>query len=577
MALDEIKQDNNISEIKFININSGEFRVVRENSRLINKFKEDFKFMINNIKRLIKFSDNNKLITSFELKNIESSSGVSTLNTSFLIQSMIDYKAQNFDFNKLSTSVKVQIYCQITNISLSEIQDASNLVKIIAEANEIEINLIPTLANAIPLITTIVDGINLIANIDELINTKDELLRKELAARIGIISSNMTAAISSYILYFTEFGEVFNPLLVPIAGISSGIPTLVNNILILEEKSKEITEYFSHISKVESDGLFKVSDNNSILIPLDDIAISKIDFNKREVILDKLDIWAMEGGSGLSGKETFFSAPYINENLPKLSIDNLLKIDINKIDFSIKGMMLPNGVSKTLGYEFNTVANIYELENDGVNLLNRIRDNYPGQFYWRYYATLFNYGMVNLKINYHDTDVKINLDNVDRMFIVPTLTIDQAREKLSYNFNGAGANYYIYLSSQPIKIFINGTKEDNWILNIDDIVKEVTIVNNSIVRGKFIENIFKKLTIEDNKIIIGNQKIYLKNNKTNIHFSVSILDGVNLMVEVDFNNKMYHLSLQGNEKTICNNMNIIQNNINKLFGSSNIKSIPYFN
>ncbi|MGM8306215.1 TcdA/TcdB pore-forming domain-containing protein, partial [Clostridium perfringens] len=97
------------------------------------------------------------------------------------------------------------------------------------------------------------------------------------------------------------------------------------------------------------------SDNNSILIPLDDIAISKIDFNKREVILDKLDIWAMEGGSGLSGKETFFSAPYINENLPKLSIDNLLKIDINKIDFSIKGMMLPNGVSKTLGYEFNTV------------------------------------------------------------------------------------------------------------------------------------------------------------------------------------------------------------------------------
>ncbi|MHC9370241.1 glycosylating toxin TpeL [Clostridium perfringens] len=576
ISLDEIKQDNNISKIKFININSGEFRVVRENSRLINKFKEDFKFMINNLKRLIKFSDNNKLITSFELKNIESSSGVSTLNTSFLIQSMIDYKAQNFDFNKLSTSVKVQIYCQITNISLSEIQDASNLVKIIAEANEIEINLIPTLANAIPLITTIVDGINLIANIDELINTKDELIKKELAARIGVISSNMTAAISSYILYFTEFGEVFNPLLVPIAGISSGIPTLINNILILEEKSKEITEYFSHISKVESDGLFKVSDNNSILIPLDDIAISKIDFNERKVILDKLDIWAMEGGSGLSGKETFFSAPYVNENLPKLSIDNLLKIDINKIDFSIKGMMLPNGISKTLGYEFNTVDNIYELENDGVNLLNRIRDNYPGQFYWRYYSTLFNYGMVNLKINYHDTDVKINLDNADRMFIVPTLTIDQAREKLSYNFNGAGANYYIYFSSQPIKIFINGTKEDNWILNIDDIVKEVTIVNNSIVRGNFIENIFEKLTIEDNKIIIGNQKIYLKNNKTNIHFSVSILDGVNLMVEVDFNNKMYHLSLQGNEKTICNNMNIIQNNINKLFGSSSIKSIPYF-
>ncbi len=109
---------------------------------------------------------------------LDHTSQVNTLNAAFFIQSLIDYSSNKDVLNDLSTSVKVQLYAQLFSTGLNTIYDSIQLVNLISNAVNDTINVLPTITEGIPIVSTILDGINLGAAIKELLDEHDPLLKR---------------------------------------------------------------------------------------------------------------------------------------------------------------------------------------------------------------------------------------------------------------------------------------------------------------------------------------------------------------------------------------------------------------
>ncbi|CEK40047.1 glucosylating haemorrhagic toxin TcsH [Paraclostridium sordellii] len=575
ISFEDISKNDSTYTIRFINKNSGESVHIQTEKEIFLKYGEHITQEINTIKNNIIIDVNGNLIGNIELEHAPQ---VNTLNAAFFIQSLIDYSNNKDVLNNLRTSVKVQLYAQLFSTGLNTIYDSIQLVNLISNAINDAINVLPTLTEGVPILATILDGISLGAAIKELSETNDPLLKKELEAKVGIIAINMSLSLASMISTVIGVGSELAIFLLPIAGISAGIPSLVNNELILHDKATSVVNYFTHLSESKKYGPFKLEDDK-ILSPIDDLVISEIDFNTDSIKLGTCDILSMEGGSGYTVTndiDHFFSSPYINSNIPPLSIYPVMNIQTTNLDFSKDLMMLPNAPSRLLWWETGAVPGLRSLETDGTRLLDSIRDFYPGKFYWRFYAW-FDFAITTLKPVYENTNIKIKLDKNTRNFIMPTITTDVIRNNLSYSFTGSGGTYSLLLSSHPISTNINLSKDDLWIFNIDNKVREISIQNGTIKKGNLVRNALSNLDINKNKLTIDNQIINFSGDVDNkyryIFLNCSLDDEISLMIEINLFAKSYNLILSGNKDYLISNLSTIINKINNL--GLNSKNISY--
>ncbi|MDN9584741.1 glycosylating toxin TcdA, partial [Clostridioides difficile] len=548
---------------------------VETEKEIFSKYSEHITKEISTIKNSIITDVNGNLLDNIQLDH---TSQVNTLNAAFFIQSLIDYSSNKDVLNDLSTSVKVQLYAQLFSTGLNTIYDSIQLVNLISNAVNDTINVLPTITEGIPIVSTILDGINLGAAIKELLDEHDPLLKKELEAKVGVLAINMSLSIAATVASIVGIGAEVTIFLLPIAGISAGIPSLVNNELILHDKATSVVNYFNHLSESKKYGPLKTEDDK-ILVPIDDLVISEIDFNNNSIKLGTCNILAMEGGSGhtVTGNiDHFFSSPSISSHIPSLSIYSAIGIETENLDFSKKIMMLPNAPSRVFWWETGAVPGLRSLENDGTRLLDSIRDLYPGKFYWRFYA-FFDYAITTLKPVYEDTNIKIKLDKDTRNFIMPTITTNEIRNKLSYSFDGAGGTYSLLLSSYPISTNINLSKDDLWIFNIDNEVREISIENGTIKKGKLIKDVLSKIDINKNKLIIGNQTIDFSGDIDNkdryIFLTCELDDKISLIIEINLVAKSYSLLLSGDKNYLISNLSNTIEKINTLGLDS--KNIAY--
>lgn len=243
-------------------------------------------------------------------------------------------------------------------------------------------------------------------------------------------------------------------------------------------------------------------------------------------------------------------------------------------------MVLPNAPNRVFAWETGWTPGLRSLENDGTKLLDRIRDNYEGEFYWRYFAFIADALITTLKPRYEDTNIRINLDSNTRSFIVPIITTEYIREKLSYSFYGSGGTYALSLSQYNMGINIELSESDVWIIDVDNVVRDVTIESDKIKKGDLIEGILSTLSIEENKIILNSHEINFSGevNGSNgfVSLTFSILEGINAIIEVDLLSKSYKLLISGELKILMLNSNHIQQKIDYIgFNSELQKNIPY--
>lgn len=111
---------------------------------------------------------------------------------------------------------------------------------------------------------------------------------------MGVLAINMSLSIAATVASIVGIGAEVTIFLLPIAGISAGIPSLVNNELILHDKATSVVNYFNHLSESKEYGPLKTEDDK-ILVPIDDLVISEIDFNNNSIKLGTCNILAMEG------------------------------------------------------------------------------------------------------------------------------------------------------------------------------------------------------------------------------------------------------------------------------------------
>ncbi|MCC0686782.1 TcdA/TcdB pore-forming domain-containing protein [Clostridioides sp. ES-S-0056-01] len=575
ISFEDITKNNSTYSVRFINKNDGESVYVQTEKEIFSEYSEHITEEISTIKNSIVADVNGNLIYNVELDHV---SQVNTLNAAFFIQSLIDYSSNKDVLNGLSTSVKVQLYAQLFSTGLNTIYDSIQLINLISNAVNDTINVLPTITEGIPIVSTILDGVNLGAAIKELIDEQDPLLKKELEAKVGVLAVNMSLSIAATISSIVGMGAEFTIFLLPIAGISAGIPSLVNNELILHDGATSVVDYFNHLAESKQYGPFKTEDDK-VLVPIDDLVISEVDFNTDSIKLGKCDILAMEGGSGhtvTSNIDHFFSSPSISSHVPPLSIYPAIGMQTENLDFSKKLMMLPNATSRLFWWETGAVPGLRSLENDGTKLLDSIRDLYPGKFYWRFYA-FFDFAITTLKPVYEDTNIKIKLDKDTRNFIMPTITTDEIRNKLSYSFEGAGGTYSLLLSSYPISTNIKLVKDDLWIFSIDNEVREISIEDGTIKKGNLIKDVLSKIDINKNKLIIGNQTIYFSGDIDNkdryIFLTCELDDKISLVIEINLVAKSYSLLLSGDKDYLISNLSNTIEKIDTL--GLNVKNIMY--
>ncbi|UUV16739.1 TcdA/TcdB pore-forming domain-containing protein [Clostridioides difficile] len=579
ISFEDISETEEGFSIRFINKETGESIFIETGKEIFSEYAKHVSEEISNIKETIFDNVNGKLVKKV---NLDATYEVNTLNAAFFIQSLIQYNSSKEPLSNLSVAMKVQVYAQLFSIGLNTITDAAKVVELVSTALDETIDLLPTLSEGLPIIATIIDGVSLGAAIKELTETTDPLLRQQIEAKIGIMAVNLTAATTAIVTSALGIASGFSILLVPLAGISAGIPTLVNNELILRDKATKVVDYFDHISSFETEGAFTLLDDK-IMMPQDDLVISEIDFNNNSIVLGKCDMWRMEGGSGhsiIDDIDQFFSSPSITYREPHLSIYDVLEIKKEELDLSKDIMVLPNAPNRVFALETGWIAGLRPLENNGTRLLDRIRDHYEGQFYWRFFAFIADALITTLKPRYEDTNIRINLDSNTRSFIVPVITTEYIREKLSYSFYGSGGTYALSLSQYNMGINIELSENDTWIIDVDNVVREVTIESDKIKKGDLIESILSTLSIEDNKIILNNHEINFSGDISGsngfVSLTFSILDGINAVIEIDLLSKSYKLLITGELKILMSNSNYVQQKLDYIGLNSELqKNIPY--
>lgn len=62
------------------------------------------------------------------------------------------------------------------------------------------------------------------------------------------------------------------------------------------------------------------------------------------------------------------------------------------------------------------------------------------------------------------------------------ITTEYIREKLSYSFYGSGGTYALSLSQYNMNINIELNENDTWVIDVDNVVRDVTIESDKIKR-----------------------------------------------------------------------------------------------
>ncbi len=550
LIMDDIRKVGEKYNVTLVNKINGKKSNITIENKVFEEYAKFIKSEIETIKNGIVLSSPGEYVYKFDIEN---STHISSMTSAFLFQYLLDYFSNKQEYENLNNALKVQFYTQISSLTISAINEASQLVSIIKDALGKTNSIIPRFVGDVAgAVGVILDGINLGAAIYELVNTTEELHKEMVAGKVGIFAVNFTTSLSSILASLAGSAvaaEILGAIAVPVAGISVGLPTLVNNILILKHNSQETIKYFGNFLKARKQG-FVTKPSKGVAYFYDSIPIKKVDFKNNKINIGKVDIIPLVGGSGLTftgGLAHYFSAPYPDYNGKPLSITDACLKQVNSVNLSDTNVLiLPNGADRLYRYDMEFVPGVRYMTGDGVTILNEIRSHYGNVFNWRFYAVPGDQSFRNLKPLYYSTEVEIVTNNKDMTFIAPIISSEQIRKCITHKIIASQECNYTYVcQKQPTKLKIDFKNTDGsnakackWFIQIDNLVYSSKSKNSEMYDSSLINNFMQELKINANKITLKGQEIQLLNyKKSEIYLVFSYFKNINIIIKLNMLNK----------------------------------------
>ncbi len=512
---------------------------------------------------------------------LSSTQHTNTLNAAFFLQSVLDFKTQYNNIHNLDKAVLVQIYSQLFRNGIGVLQTAADVSRLISEAAGTELKLLNGVSDGLPAAAVIFDGVVLTSLISELKSTSDVRRRARLQNQIGLISANLALNVGSIgagMAGAATAASILGYLTVPVAGLSIGLPTLLDNFYVLRESYLDTVRYFGYLFNTNT--IYTYDEEKKAAIPADDIVITDINFKNKKYSLGDCYMYSMTSGSGHTSSEidSFFAAPNPTRRGKRIPVYKTLGIKPYGPFPDQDVVVLPCALNRRLDYEMTIQSDVdISVDSDdqlllyGLQALNNIKFAFKGNFYWRYYAPPGYWGISRLKPVYFPTDIKVQLDNKTRTLIIPHHTIPEARYSLKYTITGGGGQCAIIMPPDASDVRIKLTAGDVFTVNVDHLIYQTEIGEDGSIQAKddFVEE-SKRLKFSKGRytkaISFGDTDFAFEgdlNNTVYFHFMVAG-EKVQMLLAADFRTNHITVSLVGAIENIIENKDKIITAINAL-------------
>ncbi len=174
-------------------------------------------------------------------------------------------------------------------------------------------------------------------------------------------------------------------------------------------------------------------------------------------------------------------------------------------------LSLPSGLNKhyTFNYDFYSFH-----RGAAAPALRRLSAYYGKALIWHFNAFVSDYAVCHLDFKASATAINVTLDDKNRTLILPAISDDDARSKLSYHMVGGGGKYELILAYKPLAIEISASSNpsEQWTIDVEYVLKATSIKDDKFVIGDLQPALLKTMTVSSSELRIGNQRITFATN-----------------------------------------------------------------
>ena len=520
-------------EVLFIHDTTGEKKWISTHEDIFQTFGEQYQVLSAQLGSTLFFDPHSGSVVA--KPNVMDAEAVHTLNAAFLLQALMGQRPDlQGPSDALSWPMQLQNYVGIIQPGIGLGEDALHLGELINSAVSSEFKPLssalsalhavkPTLGAIVPALPgLLLDATNLTGIIAQLANSDDPT---EIAvattnlAMAGLTTGiNVGALVTSFIPAAAGASAVLGIVAVPLAGIAAGLPALVEGFSKIAQSCEAAFKEFDYVYEGIKDPtqLQNLTPQETVhpLLSLGTGAVvSVIDFQQDSVTYGNVTMIGTDPDSGsghtrVGNFDSFFSAPILDKNIILDVYQGLvLEHKQQRVDFSkAKLFYLPSGINKHYSFVYDS----YSFHRGAkAPALRKLSAYYGRKFLWHFNAFVSDYAVSYLQTTLSKTPVQVQLDEVERTLIIPTITDENARHQLSYHFAGAGGKCTLILPSQVVSVEIDSSNsvDEHWSIDIEYVLKSSSIHDGNVILGAVQPQILQGMSISRTEITLGAQTV----------------------------------------------------------------------
>ncbi|WP_199154719.1 TcdA/TcdB pore-forming domain-containing protein [Chromobacterium sp. ASV23] len=530
-------------------------RWVRSSAAVLTQFEAEAASMVRDLQRGVGWAGSRGLLM---WQGLSEPAAVHTLNAAYMLQTLMDVNPRNGGLGAMSDALKVQVYAQLINNGLSTAVDAAHMADWVGSALQKDLTLLSKTGQIMGVIGgsagAVLDGINIGAIIVELMQTTDPTARVAVETKLSLAVVNSGVSLAALLAGMAGAGgaaTVLGALATPLAGLSVGIPVLVDNYQRLRNGFDQSAQRFNDIlASIQHRGLQQSGQTWQVA---DGAVVEHLDFVNGTMRYGSIEVNGTRGGSGhtvTGGWDHFFARPDPDSHT-WLDVYAGLGMADKQYVFKSDGqatveriVTLPSGVGRRIQFDYNQVTGRRSAD---VAAFRRLHEHYGDQFIWGMYAFPTDWGISSIVEEPRATAVRVTLDAESRTLIVPTVTNAVERGHLSYDLQGHGGVYSVVLPAEavPIRVEASGERREKWVFDLDYAVKTHSVQDGKLVLGALKHGAFSDMRISANAIVVGGQTLSFagEDRPQSVLLTHTLGEGATLCLSVDLEAGCYASSL----------------------------------
>lgn len=491
-------------------------------------------------------------------RGLNDASAAHTLNAAYMLQTLMDVNPRNGGLGALSDALKVQVYAQLVQNGLGMATDAAQMATWVHSALGQDLGLLSRTGQLLGVIGgsagALLDGINIGAIIAELMQTTDPTARIAVETKLGLAVVNSGVSLGALLAGVAGAGTaagVLGVLATPLAGLSVGIPVLVDNYQRLRNGFDQASQRFNDImDSIAHPGLYLGVQAWQVK---DGAVVEQLDFLNGTMRYGSVEVNATRGGSAhtvTGGWDHFFARPDPDTH-QWLDVYTGLGMTDKQYTFRPvshaaveRTVILPSGVGRRIRFDYNQVTGRRAAS---AEAFRRLHQHYREQFIWGMYAFPTDWGISSIVEEPRPTAVSVILDAEARTLIVPTVANATERGQLSYALLGHGGVYSVVLPAEavPIHVEASAAQEEKWVFDLDYVVKQHTVQDGKLVLGALKQGAFAGMRIGADAITVAGQTLSFRgeNRPSEVLLTHTLEAGASLCLSVDLEAQSYTSTL----------------------------------